>query len=366
MKNIFILGLLIFVSINSMENRKRKANQLMLTSEQFSKLIKSENASSESVSFASLDTQDGKPLVLLEKILFNLVEACAHLESAQLYKAVEAIRFFFSINKASAKLFTQEMHQKLLDQLCQKYTGGNFLEAALALGTKHSSALLAKYAEKKGAYDSQNSIDNKDILVVPFIDACQKGLRKEVLFYLKTDKELITASGPEKEPLALAIVYERFQIAFDLIDYGIDIEEIDSYGIPMLQLALKNKNIDKKLITLLLNENTVNQKDPKENTALMIAAKRLTPDILHMLLDTGAQINAKSKKGKTAITNAIKTENFDAIKFLISKGCKIPDSKQAHFVFTGTANQWKIFDYLASQNLKIAMSFSNDQSIAKN
>src|SRR5262249_16983619 len=67
-----------------------------------------------------------------------------------------------------------------------------------------------------------------------------------------------------------------------------------------------------------------NSANPGGETALMTASRTGKPDAIKLLLDRGANINAKeSVRGQTALMWAVTENHPDAVKLLLSRGADI-------------------------------------------
>jgi len=74
------------------------------------------------------------------------------------------------------------------------------------------------------------------------------------------------------------------------------------------------------VIKLLLDHGAdVNAKTSKGSTALMAAAEHV--DVVKLLLDHGAEVNAKTSKGSTALMNAVR--NANVVKLLLEYGAEV-------------------------------------------
>ena len=81
-------------------------------------------------------------------------------------------------------------------------------------------------------------------------------------------------------------------------------------------------NIGKEIaiVKLLLQYKAdVNWKDAFNSTPLMYAAAKGDKNMVLLLLDNGADINANDGKGNTVLTAAIESKNEELIKFIEEK-----------------------------------------------
>jgi ankyrin repeat protein len=127
-----------------------------------------------------------------------------------------------------------------------------------------------------------------------------------------------------------------------LLDHNIGIETRDYDGSTPLILAASHGQIE--IVQLLLNRGArVDARDNYGNTALTASAcacaqatMRPTHDILGLLLDRNAKIDAQSNDGSTALMNAARGFELENTELLINRGAnlRIKDKKGK------TALQW--------------------------
>ena len=86
--------------------------------------------------------------------------------------------------------------------------------------------------------------------------------------------------------------------------------------------AARNGNI--KIVRLLLDKGAdVNAKDRSGKTAMILAAKNGHADIVRLLLDKGADVNAKADDDTTALMQAAEKGNVDVVRALLEKGADV-------------------------------------------
>lgn len=129
--------------------------------------------------------------------------------------------------------------------------------------------------------------------------------------------------------LLLAVSNDANQAAELLIDRGANLKFIKHEQGNALHIAVKRKNLSivKKLIAAGLD---VNLKDSEGRTAFHWAASldksdrekmQMAKDLSQVLLDAGANVNAKSNFAETAVKNSVETdESLDYLFFLASQG----------------------------------------------
>lgn len=107
------------------------------------------------------------------------------------------------------------------------------------------------------------------------------------------------------------------------------------------------------LVQHLLNEGEpVDTRDPKYGaTALIYAAQEGHTDIVKLMLDRGADINAKSKIDQTALMQAAYYKRYDTVKLLLQRGAKL-DDKHRDDVLLAVSDDAEIVKMLNDQQAK--------------
>jgi len=140
--------------------------------------------------------------------------------------------------------------------------------------------------------------------------------------------------GNGMTPLEETIMRDDVPALKLLIDSGADTNKADPQGLPPLALAIEEQKYEtaKALIEAGANVNSVASKD--QLTPLMIAAAESQPaegsmflptstrpiDIAKALIKRGADVNAKDKDGMTALMVATSHDNAPTIGLLLQSG----------------------------------------------
>ncbi|KJV77903.1 ankyrin [Orientia tsutsugamushi] len=101
-----------------------------------------------------------------------------------------------------------------------------------------------------------------------------------------------------------------------LLKYNADVNIEDSQGNTPLSDAVECRCIEPLAIMLKHNSTGINKKYDEGETLLHIAVRNKIIDIIQLLIDYGADIDAKDDNGMTTIDYAAKSGNADVFNFL--------------------------------------------------
>lgn len=130
-------------------------------------------------------------------------------------------------------------------------------------------------------------------------------------------------------PLIVAVKQRKDEIVELLIDKGADINATDRTGLTVLIIAVSANNVD--IVELLLKRNVeIDKTDHEGNSALIWSFKEGNYKVADLLLLKDADVKLKARDGMTAlsyvigieeaVTEEIKTKKRNMIDILISKG----------------------------------------------
>ncbi|MEW9824850.1 MAG: ankyrin repeat domain-containing protein, partial [Candidatus Symbiodolus clandestinus] len=98
------------------------------------------------------------------------------------------------------------------------------------------------------------------------------------------------------------------------------------------------KNNDLRQVKTYLGKNDVNARSKGGRPLLMVAVESSCSDeLIELLIDNGADINAEDRDGESAINLAVYNGSFRLIKLLINKGVKIKDKTEKNSPFSSVA-----------------------------
>lgn len=128
-------------------------------------------------------------------------------------------------------------------------------------------------------------------------------------------------NAQDESPLMLAAFQGLTTICKKLIDADAD---VNKPGWTPLHYAAAKGHRD--IMNLLLENNAyIDAEAPNGTTPLMMAAEYGTPDAVKLLLDAGADAQLKNALGMTALAFAIRAERPDAIKQLSAHVKSLPE-----------------------------------------
>lgn len=158
-----------------------------------------------------------------------------------------------------------------------------------------------------------------------------------------------------------------------LLDQGIDINSTNDENANALMLASFNGHHE--IALLLLQKNIdVTRQDRGGFNALILACETKSPNItlVQKIIESGANINATSKRGATALMTAAKIGHLGIVKLLLEKGANIDATNTDHnitaLIWAANEGHRAIVEFLLEKGAnKNIMTYNNytAETIAK-
>lgn len=182
--------------------------------------------------------------------------------------------------------------------------------------------LIPDYAENKKLLVKMGGKDE----VFSYITKKYKSLVKQD--NVNSAKKALFNKGIPFTPdcFAASIAKNKAEICKLFISAGIDINSRDDLGTPMLNVAVRNDNIEltKMLLEYGADINAVS--NDRGYTAVMDAVWKGNKDITKLLIEQGAELNTISKEGQSNLVLAVGANNIAICKILAENGAD-PDIK---------------------------------------
>jgi ankyrin repeat protein len=165
------------------------------------------------------------------------------------------------------------------------------------------------------------------------IFAVKAGSRGGVAALVKAGAELERKDELSRTALGYSVsslYHPDFEIVLALVEAGANVNAENSNGESVLFLA--SSGSDTRIVGLLIDQGAdVNARDNYKQTPLMEAARAGgSIDMIELLLKHGAEINARSAGNTTALIWAAHSRNEDAGIYLINHGADVNVAENAH------------------------------------
>jgi cytohesin len=165
-------------------------------------------------------------------------------------------------------------------------------------------------------------------------------------------------------PLYYAIRNDESDFVDILIAKGADVNAVSRGGIPLQAAVHVGK---REAVQSLIEAGAyIDAKNEKGRTALHFAAMLDYRDILELLLDKGADVNAKDEEhGYTALHHAARLGKRNAAEMLIAKGANInAKDKQGHTpLYVAVNNEYKIAELLIEKGADSSIRTESGQTL---
>ena len=255
------------------------------------------------------------------------------LESSDFIKQINNARLFFMFwvkqNSAGRDTIVDELYKELYDNFAQliKKQLSTPIRASININNKENLRKLFF----TWLYKFKNFGDAELLIYLTLSGAdinITQGCGESLLHYATQDKNctfikflfeyganLNAFSSFHQTPITSAEFMRNVEAVRLLASMGADLDPTDKSRGTLLFKSFKvlyGRSKCVEVTTFLLNETDINIKvtDQKGNTALHKAAKRMSPEVVKMLLDKGADIGAENNKGQTPLDIAKNQDRF--------------------------------------------------------
>lgn len=178
----------------------------------------------------------------------------------------------------------------------------------------------------------------------PLIQVCEKENEKVISFLLDNDADINKSNSNGQVPLMISASKNRNKIVELLIKRNADVNIVDCSGLTCLMYAIKSEFENRETVMTLLKSGVdVNIQSEDGKTAIIVAIQMQRKDVITILTDyiTDATFIRKSElyrdnakmnylnqgdnRGITPLIYAceLRNQNFDVVKYLISKGATV-------------------------------------------
>jgi ankyrin repeat protein len=156
-----------------------------------------------------------------------------------------------------------------------------------------------------------------------------------------------------------------------ILDKGVDVNARDTAGNTALRYSVgtrlgdlnddmhvyyesTGRSVDPEIVKLLIEKGAdVNAEDGLGQTVLMGAAKGKHPEVLRILIDRGAEVNLKDKEGHTALMHAARLGTLSGVKLLVERGADVSGKYgQTALNLASARNQPEIVEYLKAHGVE--------------
>lgn len=209
----------------------------------------------------------------------------------------------------------KEIALLLLDDKSGIYSKNDRGESPLTIGIDHGIPVLEWLINDENINYKNNDGDT------PIIIAIREDAKPEIItFLIDKGAKINTRNKNGWTPLHEAVILGNGNIISILNQNEADFFSINNNGENAFDLVFdRGVEYTENIVTSEL----VDLRNSRENTPLFYAIDRGSPDIVQVLLDKGADINASNVNGETPLHQAITTDNIVISNMLISRGSNI-------------------------------------------
>ncbi|DBB03341.1 TPA: B-cell lymphoma 3 protein [Trebouxia sp. C0006] len=167
--------------------------------------------------------------------------------------------------------------------------------------------------------------DNKGMLPVHYVDVLMCGSEQEPMKTLLGFGGKDARNNEGQSLLHLAVSRNSPDIVEALLKHGVDVNMLDFMGMSALHLAVHRSSRSKlgeecaleTVKTLFSHHAQFAATNHQGETPLHLALAKKHLEMSKLLLDAGADINARDNKGMTSFHNAVKQDLYKTVDFLM-------------------------------------------------
>ena len=165
--------------------------------------------------------------------------------------------------------------------------------------------------------------------------------------YILASLLILVSSSIRAQTLQEAIKAKDTVLAKTLISKGANPNELNAQGSTMLMEACHFPELDIASFLLRNGANPDQPRSPKGRTALMVAcAYWCGLDMVKLLVQFHADVNAVATDGTTALMLAAQFEKLDVVNYLLQHGAKSKMKNKAGLTALDLAKSGKVEDYM--------------------
>lgn len=155
----------------------------------------------------------------------------------------------------------------------------------------------------------------------PLVKAIEaKNLAKVRKVLAKHSNLVNVADAYGTTPLMLAISEDSQDIVQLLLEAGAQPNQPDRFGRTVLMRLPEDATPELAQLLLLYGANVNYRRPDDQATTLMLAVQYAKPNVIKVLLQAGAELNAYDDEGKTALMRAAAWKNWEVVKLLLESG----------------------------------------------
>lgn len=170
--------------------------------------------------------------------------------------------------------------------------------------------------ENGGNVNEQNELGQSSLML-----ACERSLPNIVEFLLKKGADITQTDNEGRTALHYISIKSKPHIIKLLIDHGADKDSQDNEGVTPLMLAIEKVKI-KNISMLIACGASVDVTDNKGRNA-MLHHFNDDGDVIKTLLDAGTYVDHQDQDGNTPIHNEVNKKNMDGIQLLLEAGADV-------------------------------------------